>query len=57
MNKEAHQIEFDMQSSCRVPIQDSLPRRAEDIGINGPEHARGEYYVDDDLIRTKPRSE
>ena len=53
MNKEAHQIELDMQSSCRVPIQHSLPRRAEDLGINGPEHAKGEYYnVDDNLMRT-----
>ena len=47
-----------MSLICRVPIQHSLPRRAEDIGINGPEHARGEYYdVDDNLMRTKPRSE
>ena len=41
LNKEAHQIELDMQSSCK--------------GING--HARGEHYYVDSLMRTQPRPE
>ena len=51
INKEAHELELDMQASCRDPIQQTYPSRTKII--NGLVNARGEYnHIDNNSTRT-----
>ena len=57
INKEAHELELDMQASCRDPLQQTCPSRTKII--NGLVNARGEYnHIDNNSMRTtsKPDS-
>ena len=56
MNKEANEIELDMQANCRDTIQQNYPCRPK--MINGLENARSEYcHIDNNPMRTISKSD